>query len=65
VSSGGGGGLHAEQEFEYFRPLRIGETLTARKPRTPPTGFPAPFFLRRREARTNAIDVGFLMPRCL
>jgi hypothetical protein len=31
-SSGtGGGGLHAEQEFEYFRPIRVGETLTARK----------------------------------
>lgn len=31
VSSGKGGGLHAEQEFEYFRPIRVGETLTARK----------------------------------
>ncbi|MEO3798491.1 MaoC family dehydratase N-terminal domain-containing protein [Nonomuraea sp. B1E8] len=31
VSSGGGGGLHAEQEFEYFRPIRVGETLTARR----------------------------------
>jgi hypothetical protein len=30
-SSGGTGGLHAEQEFEYFRPIRVGETLTARK----------------------------------
>ena len=27
----GGGGLHAEQEFEYFRPLRVGETLTVHK----------------------------------
>ncbi|MFC6086902.1 FAS1-like dehydratase domain-containing protein [Sphaerisporangium aureirubrum] len=31
VSSGGPGGLHAEQEFEYFRPIRAGETLTARR----------------------------------
>lgn len=31
VSSGGAGGLHAEQEFEYFRPIRVGETLTAVK----------------------------------
>jgi MaoC dehydratase-like protein len=30
-SSSGGGGLHAEQEFEYFRPIRVGESLTARK----------------------------------
>jgi N-terminal half of MaoC dehydratase len=29
--SRGGGGLHAEQEFEYVRPIRVGETLTARK----------------------------------
>jgi hypothetical protein len=29
--SSGGGGLHAEQEFEYLRPIRVGETLTARK----------------------------------
>jgi MaoC dehydratase-like protein len=27
----GGGGLHAEQEFVYFRPLRTGETLTVHK----------------------------------
>jgi hypothetical protein len=26
---GGSGRLHAEQHFEYFRPLRTGETLTA------------------------------------
>ena len=25
----GGGGLHAEQHFEYFKPLRSGEVLTA------------------------------------
>lgn len=31
VEKGGGGGLHAEQEFEYFRPLRVGETLTVHK----------------------------------
>src|SRR5262249_34835319 len=29
--SSGGGGLHAEQEFEYLRPIRVGETLMARK----------------------------------
>jgi len=29
--AGSGGGLHAEQEFEYLRPLRVGETLTAHK----------------------------------
>ncbi|GIH22549.1 hypothetical protein Aph01nite_08590 [Acrocarpospora phusangensis] len=27
----GSGGLHAEQEFEYFRPIRVGETLSARR----------------------------------
>lgn len=26
----GGGGLHAEQHFEYHRPLRVGDTLTVR-----------------------------------
>ena len=26
--SGGGGGLHAEQHFEYHRPLRAGDVLT-------------------------------------
>ncbi|GAA0440516.1 hypothetical protein Acor_12630 [Acrocarpospora corrugata] len=31
VSSNGTGGLHAEQEFEYFRPIRVGETLSARR----------------------------------
>ena len=32
TSGGGGrGGLHAEQEFEYLRPLRVGETLTVHK----------------------------------
>ncbi|GAA0981424.1 hypothetical protein GCM10009555_049510 [Acrocarpospora macrocephala] len=31
VASGGPGGLHAEQEFEYIRPIRIGETLSARR----------------------------------
>ena len=30
-SRGGAGGLHAEQEFVYYRPLREGETLTAHK----------------------------------
>lgn len=30
-SKGSGGGLHAEQEFSYRRPVRIGETLTARQ----------------------------------
>ncbi|TDU01784.1 MaoC dehydratase-like protein [Streptomyces sp. 846.5] len=30
VASAGGGGLHAEQHFEYHRPLRPGDTLTAR-----------------------------------
>lgn len=29
--AGSGGGLHAEQEFTYHRPLREGETLTAHK----------------------------------
>jgi N-terminal half of MaoC dehydratase len=28
-SAGGGGGLHAEQHFEYHRPLRAGDVLTA------------------------------------
>jgi len=28
-SAGGGGGLHAEQHFEYHRPLRPGDVLTA------------------------------------
>lgn len=28
-SSGGGSGLHAEQHFEYHRPLREGDVLTA------------------------------------
>jgi hypothetical protein len=31
TSGGGRGGLHAEQEFEYLRPLRVGETLTVQK----------------------------------
>ena len=28
-SGGGGGGLHAEQHYEYHRPLRAGDVLTA------------------------------------
>ena len=29
ASGGGGGGLHAEQHYEYHRPLRAGDVLTA------------------------------------
>lgn len=29
TSSGGGGGLHAEQHYEYHQPLKAGEMLTA------------------------------------